>query len=53
MNGMYMGKTEFNKPLRRFKRRWEDDIEMDLRGMGWSDIDWIHLTKAWTNGGLL
>jgi hypothetical protein len=50
---MHVGEREFNKPLGRPKRRWEDNIKMDLRGIVWSDIDWIHLTKAWTNGGLL
>jgi hypothetical protein len=22
---------------------WQDNIKMDLRGMGWDVMDWIHL----------
>jgi hypothetical protein len=24
---------------------WEDNIEMDLRKIGWSGMDWIHLAQ--------
>jgi hypothetical protein len=27
------------------KRRWEDNIRMDLREIGWEDVDWIHLAQ--------
>jgi hypothetical protein len=31
-----VGKPEGKRPLRRPRRRWEDDSKMDLRdGMGW------------------
>jgi len=30
-----MGKPEGKSPLRRHRRRWEDKIKMDLRGVGW------------------
>ena len=37
-----MGKPEGKRPLRRLRRRWEDNINMDLqemgRGMGWIDL---------------
>jgi hypothetical protein len=23
--------------------RWEDNIKMDLKEIGWKDVDWIHL----------
>jgi hypothetical protein len=29
------------RPLGRPRRRWEN-IEMDLREMGFGDVDWIH-----------
>jgi hypothetical protein len=25
--------------------RWEDNIRMDLRGIGWGGVDWIHLAQ--------
>jgi hypothetical protein len=30
-----VGKPEGNKPLGRLRRRWEDEIRMDLREIGW------------------
>jgi hypothetical protein len=25
------------------RRRWLDNIKIDLRGIGWGDVDWIDL----------
>jgi hypothetical protein len=33
------------KPLGRFTRKWEDNIKMDLREMGWACMDCIHLAQ--------
>jgi hypothetical protein len=30
-----VGKPEGRKPLETLRRRWEDNIKMDLREMGW------------------
>jgi hypothetical protein len=30
-----VGKPEGRRPLRRFRRRWEDNIKMDFREVGW------------------
>jgi hypothetical protein len=30
------------RPLGRPRRRWEDNIKMDLWGKGFGDVDWIH-----------
>jgi hypothetical protein len=30
-----VGKTEEKRPLRRPRRRWEDNIKMSLREIGW------------------
>jgi hypothetical protein len=38
-----MGKPGETRPLERHRRRWEDNIKMDLRKIGWGDMDWIHL----------
>jgi hypothetical protein len=33
------GKRQFGRP----RRRWVDNIKMDLREIGWADIDWTDL----------
>jgi ribosome biogenesis protein Nip4 len=40
-----VGKSEGRRPLRRHRRRWEDNIKMDLREIGFGDVDWIHLAQ--------
>jgi hypothetical protein len=39
------GKPEGNRPLGRPRRRWVDNIRMDLGEMGWGDVDWIGLAQ--------
>jgi hypothetical protein len=36
-----MGKPEGRRPLERPRRRWEDDIKMDLQDVGCGGMDWI------------
>jgi hypothetical protein len=38
-------KPEGKRPLGRPRRRWEDNIKMDLREIGWGGMDWIDLTQ--------
>jgi hypothetical protein len=33
------------EPLGRQRRRWVDNIRMDLGEVGWGDVDWISLAK--------
>jgi hypothetical protein len=33
------------RPLKRPRRRWVDNIRMDLGEVGWGDVDWIGLAK--------
>jgi hypothetical protein len=40
-----VGKPEGKRPPRRPRRRWVDNIKMDLREIGWDDMDWIDLTQ--------
>jgi hypothetical protein len=40
-----VGRPEGRRPLRRPRRRWEDNIKMDLREIGFGDVDWIHLAQ--------
>jgi hypothetical protein len=34
-----MGKPEGKRPLGRRRRRWVDNIKMDLREIGWDGMD--------------
>jgi hypothetical protein len=38
-----VGKPEGKRPLGRPRRRWVDTIKIDLREVGWDDMDWIDL----------
>jgi hypothetical protein len=40
-----VGKPEGKKPLEGPMRRWEDNIKMDLREMGWGSTDCINLAQ--------
>jgi hypothetical protein len=46
-----LGKPEGKRPLGRPRRRWEDNIKMDIRDIEWGGMDWID--RIWTSGGLL
>jgi hypothetical protein len=39
-----VGKPE-GRPLGKPRHRWEDNIKMDLRVVGWGDMDWIDLAQ--------
>jgi hypothetical protein len=41
-----MGKPEGRRPLGRPRRRWVDNIKMDLREIGWDGMDWIDRTGS-------
>jgi hypothetical protein len=46
--GAYMvlvGKPEGNRPLGKRRRRWEDNIKMDLQEVGCGGVDWIDLVQ--------
>jgi hypothetical protein len=40
-----VGKPEEKRPLGRPRRRWVDNIMIDLREIGWDGIDWIDLAE--------
>jgi hypothetical protein len=40
-----VGKPEGKRPLRRPRRKWEDNIKMDHREIGWGDMNWIDLAQ--------
>jgi dTDP-D-glucose 4,6-dehydratase len=45
-NFAFLRTPEEKIPLGRVMRRLEDNICVDLRGMGWEVVDWIHLAKV-------
>jgi hypothetical protein len=40
-----VGKPERKRPLRRPRRRWEDNIKMDLQKVGGGRRDWMELAQ--------
>jgi hypothetical protein len=40
-----VGKPEGKRPLKRPRRRWEDNIKMDLQEVGCGGKDWIGLAQ--------
>jgi hypothetical protein len=38
-------KAEGRRQLGRPRRRWEDNIKMDLREVEWQGVDWIDLSQ--------
>jgi hypothetical protein len=47
-----VGKPESRRPLGRPRRRWVDNIKMDLKEIGWDGMDWIDLRRG-TSGAPL
>jgi hypothetical protein len=35
-----VGKPEGKRPLGRPRRRWVDNVKMDLRQIGWDGVEW-------------
>jgi hypothetical protein len=42
---IFVGKPEGKKSLGRPRRRWVDNIKMDIREIGWGGMDWIDLAQ--------
>jgi hypothetical protein len=40
-----VGRPEGRRPLGRPRRRWEDNIKMDLQDVGCGGMDWIELAQ--------
>jgi hypothetical protein len=40
-----VGKPDGKRPLRRIRYRWEDNIKIALREIGWEGVDWMHLAQ--------
>jgi hypothetical protein len=40
-----VGKHDGKRPFGRPRRRWEDNINMDVTEIGWGVVNWIHLMQ--------
>jgi hypothetical protein len=47
---VFVGRPEGKRPLGRPRRRWEDNIKMDLRELGISGANWIRLAQDRVQG---
>jgi hypothetical protein len=43
--GYWWGTPE-ERPLGRPRRRWVDNIKIDLREIGWDGVDWVDLAQG-------
>jgi hypothetical protein len=48
-----MGRPEGRRPLGRPRRRWEDNIKMELKDVGWGAWTGLIWLTIGTGGGLL
>jgi hypothetical protein len=46
---LLVGKPEGKRPLGRPRRKWVDNIKMDLLEIGWGGVGWIGLENAVMN----
>jgi hypothetical protein len=42
---IFVGKPGGKTPLGRRRRRWVDNIKMDLKELGWDSMDWSDLAQ--------
>jgi hypothetical protein len=40
-----VGKPEGKRPLGRPRRKWEENIRIDLREIGWGGMDWTDVAQ--------
>jgi hypothetical protein len=48
-----VGKSEGKRPLGRPRLKWEDNIKMDLKEMGWGARTGLIWLRIWPGGGHL
>jgi hypothetical protein len=46
VHGVLVGRPEGKRPLGRPRRRWEDNIKMDLQEVGGGCGDWMELAQG-------
>jgi hypothetical protein len=42
---IFVGKPKGKRPVGKPRRRWVDNIKMDLREIGWDRVDWINMAQ--------
>jgi hypothetical protein len=42
---LLVGKPEEERPLGRLRRKWVDNIKMNVLEIGWGGVDWIGLDQ--------
>jgi hypothetical protein len=42
---IFVEKFEGKRPVGRSRRRWQDNIRIDLRETGWNVVKWMHLAQ--------
>ena len=42
-----VGKPGGKRPLGRLRRRWDDNIKMDIQEVGCGGVDWLELAQDW------
>jgi hypothetical protein len=52
-HNILVGRPEGRRPPGRPRHRWEDNIKMDLREIGFGDVDWNHLAQDRDRGRTL
>jgi hypothetical protein len=45
MHRLLIGKPEGKRPLGRQRRKWVDNIKMDLREIEWDGMNWVKLAQ--------
>jgi hypothetical protein len=45
LTGFWLGGPKAKRPLGRPRRRWEDNIKMDLREIGIDGANWIRMAQ--------
>jgi hypothetical protein len=53
MHRVLVGRPEGKRPLGRPRRRLEDNIKMEVQGVGGGRGDWMELAQIGTGGGHL
>jgi hypothetical protein len=43
--GVLVGRPEGKRPLGKPRRRWEDNIKIDLREKGINEVNWVRLAQ--------
>jgi len=43
---IFVTNPKWKRPRGRPKRRWDDNIIMDVREIGWEGVNWMHLVQV-------